>query len=247
MTLLPSFARLLAVSSLLSIPAVSQKTPILITVDLSEAPRHLFHAEIDLPVRSGPVTFITPQWIPGNHAPNGPVAHLTGIVFTANGQTLAWRRDDVNLYEFHLDIPSGVTTVHAHLDAIVADRVSKHIACLEWERLMLYPARVPVKEIAIQPSVTVPAGWGIGTALTPTGTGAPPPVTGLLEDAHHPTAGATTTHFAVTTVEQLEDSPVISGQYFHEFRPRPRSHSEALHRRGLRRTRRLEPSPGTSH
>ena len=26
-----------------------------------------------------------------------------------------------------------------------------------------------------------------------------------------------TTHYAVTTVEQLEDSPVIAGQYFHEF------------------------------
>ena len=216
-TFLPSLARLLAVSSLLSSLAVSQKTPILITVDLSEAPRRLFHAEIDLPVKSGPATFITPEWIPGNHAPTGPVAHLTGIVFTANGQPLAWRRDDVNLYEFHLDVPTGATTVHAHLDAIVDDRVSRHMACLEWERLMMYPAHIPVENIAIQPSVTVPAGWGIGTALTPTRTGAPPPVTGLMEDAHHPTAGATTTYFAVTTVEQLEDSPVISGQYFHEF------------------------------
>jgi predicted metalloprotease with PDZ domain len=207
----------LAATLLTATAAFAQKTPITITADLSEAPRRLFHAEIDLPVKPGPATFITPQWIPGNHAPTGPVSQIVGVVFTANGQTLKWRRDDVNLYEFHLDIPAGVTSVHAHLDSIVSGRVSKQMACLEWERLMLYPAHIPTKEIAIEPSVTVPAGWGIGTALTPTGTGAPPAVTGLLEDAHHPTDGATTTHYAVTNVEQLEDSPVIAGKYFHEF------------------------------
>ncbi len=198
--------------------AFAQKTPIQITADLSEAPRRLYHAEIDLPVKAGPVTFITPEWIPGNHAPTGPISHITGIEFYANGQRLPWRRDDVNLYEFHLDVPAGVTSVHAHLDAIVPDRVSKQMACLEWERLMMYPAHIPVKDIAIQPSVTVPAGWGIGTALTPIGSPtAPPPTTGVLEDAHHPTPGAMTTHYAATTVEQLEDSPVITGHYFHEF------------------------------
>jgi predicted metalloprotease with PDZ domain len=208
----------LAATALFVASAAAQKTPIRITADLTEAPRHLFHAEVDLPVKPGPITLITPQWIPGNHAPTGPVSQIVGVVFTANGQTLPWRRDDVNLYEFHLDIPAGVTSLHAHMDSIVADRVSQQMACLEWERLMLYPAHIPVKDIAIEPSVTVPAGWGIGTALTPVGTATPPPpTTGLLEDDHHPTAGAMTTHYAATTVEQLEDSPVISGLYFHEF------------------------------
>jgi predicted metalloprotease with PDZ domain len=208
----------LAAATLLLASAAAQKTPIRITADLTEAPRHLFHAEVDLPVKSGPVTLITPEWIPGNHAPTGPVSQIVGVVFTANDQTLPWRRDDVNLYEFHLDIPVGVTSLHAHLDSIVGARVSQEMACLEWERLMLYPAHIPVKDIAIEPSVTVPAGWGIGTALTPVGSPtAPPEVTGILEADHHPTPGAMTTHYAPTTVEQLEDSPVISGLYFHEF------------------------------
>ena len=207
----------LAATSLLVSSAAAQKTPIKITVDLSEAPRKLYHAEVDVPVKAGPLTLITPQWIPGNHAPTGEAASIVGVFFTANGQTLAWRRDDVNLYEFHLEVPAGVTNVHAHLDAIVSSRTSKQMACLEWERLMLYPAHVPVKEIAIEPSVTVPAGWGIGTALTPTGTSAPPATTGLNESAHQPTPGAVTTHYAATNVEQLEDSPVIAGKYFHEF------------------------------
>ena len=186
--------------------ALGQKAPIEITADLTDAPRKLYHAEVDLPVTAGPLTLTTPKWIPGNHRPTGPVDSITGVVFTANGKTLNWRRDDVNLYEFHVDVPEGVTTLHAHLDCIVLGRVTQKMAVLEWEKLLLYPAHVPVREIPIQPSLKVPAGWGVGTALTPVSDG-PYPV---------PAAGATT-KFAVTNVEQLEDSPVITGQYFHEF------------------------------
>ncbi|QHN04908.1 M61 family peptidase [Granulicella sp. WH15] len=205
-------------SVLFSVTALAQnQTPIQITADLTEGARHLYHAEIDLPVQAGPATFTTPVWIPGNHAPNGPLPEITGVVFTANGQRLAWRRDDVKLSEFHVVIPKGVTTLHAHLDCIMTGRVTSKMAVLEWEQLMLYPANIPVKNIAIQPSVTVPAGWGTGTALTPIGTVPTPPVTGIDEAAHVPPADAVTTKYAVTNVEQLEDSPVLTGRYFHEF------------------------------
>ncbi|HEY6413856.1 MAG TPA: M61 family peptidase [Edaphobacter sp.] len=195
----------LPLTLLLSTAALAQKTPIQITADLSEAPRKLYHAEIDLPVKAGPLTLTTPKWIPGNHRPTGPVDDITGVVFTANGQVLPWRRDDVDLYQFHVTVPAGVTTLHAHLDCIVTARVTQKLAVLEWEKLLLYPANTPVKEIAVQPSVTVPEGWGVGTALTPTDG----------YDAQHPKGG--TTHFAATTVEQLQDSPIIAGEYFHEF------------------------------
>jgi predicted metalloprotease with PDZ domain len=198
--------------------AQSSATPIQITADLTEAGRKLYHAEVELPVKTGPLTLITPQWIPGNHRPTGPVNNITGVVFTANGQTLPWRRDDVNLFEFHLTIPKGVTSLHAHLDCIVTARATTKMAVLEWEKLLLYPAGIPGRDIAVQPAVTVPAGWGIGTALTPVATGlAPPATTGVDEGAHSPAAGSTTTRYAATTVEQLQDSPVIAGQYFHEF------------------------------
>ena len=202
---MPICKSLLPLTLLLSTAALAQKTPIQITADLSDAPRKLYHAEIDLPVKAGPVTLTTPKWIPGNHRPTGPVDDITGVVFTANGQVLPWRRDDVDLYQFHVTVPAGVTTLHAHLDCIVTGRISQKLAVLEWEKLLLYPANIPVKDIAVQPSVTVPEGWGVGTALTPTDG----------YDAQHPKGG--TTHFAATTVEQLQDSPVITGEYFHEY------------------------------
>src|ERR1019366_872273 len=133
----------LAAASVFVASAAAQKTPIKITVDLTEAPRKLYHAEIDIPVKAGSVTLLTPQWIPGDHAPNGEANAIAGVLFTADGKTLTWRRDDVNLYEFHLEIPAGVTSIHAHLDAIAPDRDSRQMACLEWERLMLYPWQIP--------------------------------------------------------------------------------------------------------
>jgi predicted metalloprotease with PDZ domain len=208
---------LFSAALLVSAASLAAQTPIKITADLSEAPRRLYHAEVDIPVKPGPLTLTTPKWIPGNHRPTGPVDNITGVVFTANGETLKWRRDDVDLYEFHLTVPKGVTTVHAHLDAIALDRVSDHLVCLEWERLLLYPANVTTKDLPIEPSVIVPKGWGIGTALQPTGTSAPTPGTGVNEADHQPTSGSVVTHYALTNVEQLQDSPVIAGQYFHEF------------------------------
>ncbi len=198
---------LLPLALLLSAPTFlqAQKTPIQITADLSDAPRKLYHAEVDIPVTAGPVSLTTPKWIPGNHRPTGPVDEITGVVFTANGKVLPWRRDDEDLYQFHVTVPAGVTTLHAHLDCIVTARISQKLAVLEWEKLLLYPANTPVKEIPIQPSVKVPTGWGIGTALTPTDG----------YDPQHPSGGLT--HFATTNVEQLEDSPIITGEYFHEF------------------------------
>ena len=194
-----------------SLFAAGQKAPIRITADLSDAPRKLYHAEVDLPVKEGPLTLTTPKWIPGNHRPTGPVDDITGVVFSVDGKPIPWRRDDVDLYEFHVTIPKGVTSLHAHLDCIVTARISQKMAVLEWEKLLLYPANTPGKEIPIQPSLIVPAGWGIGTALQPEGSGSYPV----------PAAGAAgksaITNFAVTNVEQLEDSPVITGEYFHEF------------------------------
>jgi len=192
--------------SLVSASVRAQKRPIEIIADLSDAPRKVYHADVALPVTAGPLALTTPQWIPGNHRPTGPVSDITGVVFTIDGKPIEWRRDDLDMFQFHVDIPTGATVLHAHLDCIVTGRLSQKMAVLEWEKLLLYPAHTPVRNISIQPSLKVPAGWGVGTALQPEGS----------ESWPVPAAGSTT-KFAVTNVEQLEDSPVITGQNFHEF------------------------------
>jgi len=197
--------------------AAAQKAPIRITADLSEVARHIYHSEVDIPVTAGPLTLTTPKWIPGTHRPTPIIDSITGVVFTANGEKLPWRRDDVDMFEYHVTIPKGVTTLHAHLDLINPGRQTTRLAALEWEGLLLYPAHIPVKDIAIEPSVTVLTGWGIGTALTKTGTSNSMGGKANSSGTEIPNTNTTTTKFAVTNVEQLEDSPVITGLYYHQF------------------------------
>ena len=86
----------------------SQPTPIQINADLTDAPRKLFHAEIDLPVRPGPLALTEAAWIPGHHSQKFVESDITGVVFTANGQTISWQRDDVDLEGSRTD---GVTPI----------------------------------------------------------------------------------------------------------------------------------------
>ncbi|MGA7156249.1 MAG: M61 family peptidase [Acidobacteriaceae bacterium] len=180
----------------------SAADPMTITADLSDAPRKLLHAEIEIPVKPGPFTFTAAKWIPGNHSPTGPIGEFAGIFVTGNGHSIPWRRDDVDMYAFHVVVPAGVTRLHIHDDFLAVDQgidVAPNLAELEWERLMLYPAGVPVARIVVVPSVMVPPGWHFGTALVET-----------------KSSGGVTT-FAPTTIRHLEDSPILAGLYFREI------------------------------
>src|ERR1700691_851720 len=92
--------------------AVSQE-PGRLEVDATDAPRRLIHIRLSQPAAPGPLTLLYPQWIPGEHGPTGPIADLVNLRFTAGGQTVAWRRDSVDLFAFHLNLPAGRKSLDA--------------------------------------------------------------------------------------------------------------------------------------
>src|SRR5580658_4783558 len=122
---------------------------ILLAVDATQAPQKLFHATLSIPVEPGPITLLYPEWIPGEHGPTGPIADLTGFKFTAGGQTLAWRRDDVDMYAIHLTIPSGASELQVTLDYTspaelrggfsAGSTASAQMAVLNWNWVLMYP------------------------------------------------------------------------------------------------------------
>src|SRR6202163_3704273 len=89
-----------------------------LSVDASDAPRKIFHAQLTIPAAPGTLTLYYPKWIPGEHGPTGPIEDLAGLKFTANGQTLKWRRDLLDGWKFHVEVPAGVSAVNASLDFI---------------------------------------------------------------------------------------------------------------------------------
>jgi predicted metalloprotease with PDZ domain len=193
---------------LLAASAASAQTPIHVTVDVTDAPRKLLHAALAIPVQSGPLTLLYPQWIPGEHGPTGPITDLAGIVIRANGNELAWRRDDVNMFALHVTVPEGVSSLDVKLDFLATAAASgftagastsASLAIVSWNELVLYPTGRAPSEISVLPAVKLPSGWQYGTALTKTGES-----NGTVE-------------FEPVSLEQLIDSPLLAGRYFKEF------------------------------
>src|SRR6266704_3194598 len=81
---------------------------IVLRVDATEASRKIYHAELTIPASPGPLTLFYPKWIPGEHAPTGPITDLAGLRITAGGKPIAWNRDAEDMYAFHVEVPAGV-------------------------------------------------------------------------------------------------------------------------------------------
>jgi hypothetical protein len=91
--------------------AVASTTPtVTISVDATSAPRKIFHAKLKIPATPGDFTLYYPKWIPGEHAPDGPVIDLAGLKFTAGGKLLKWRRDLLDGFTIHVEVPAGEST-----------------------------------------------------------------------------------------------------------------------------------------
>src|ERR1700674_1518805 len=98
-------------------PALATNAPhVSLTVDATEAPRKIFHARMIIPASPGTLTLYYPKWIPGEHGPTGPIEALAGLRFTANGQILKWRRDLLDGWTIHVEVPAGAASVDASLD-----------------------------------------------------------------------------------------------------------------------------------
>src|SRR6202167_2164516 len=87
-------------------------------VDASSAPRKIFHAKLKIPATAGDLTLYYPKWIPGEHAPDGPVIDLAGLKFFAGGKTLKWRRDLLDGFTIHVEVLPGESEVNAELDLL---------------------------------------------------------------------------------------------------------------------------------
>src|SRR5579883_1595710 len=96
-------------------PVLAQNA-ITIHVDATDAPRRVFHVRETIPVKPGPFTLLYPQWIPGEHMPDGPIAQLVALEIQAGGHALAWKRDSVNMFAFHVDVPQGASALDVAFD-----------------------------------------------------------------------------------------------------------------------------------
>ena len=178
-----------------------------LVVDATDIDRRIFRVQEMIPVRGGePLTLLYPQWLPGNHSPSGRVDRLAGLTIKANGSRLEWTRDTVDVFAFHVAVSAGVTSLDVEFQILspVAPNegrvvMTADMMSLEWIDLALYPAGYFARQIAVIPSVRLPAGWQFATAL---------------ETA---SVDGNVTQFKQVSFDTLADSPMIAGRYFKRF------------------------------
>ena len=175
-----------------------------LTVDASDVTRGIFRIRQRVPV-AGPGDFVMlyPKWIPGGHTPRGDIKNITGFRPSANGRPLEWVRDDLDVTAFHIKVPAGVTAIDLDYQYVTSTDSNQgrtvatpDMASIQWISNSMYPAGYFVRQIPVQASVIVPAGWKVATALRPSGQ------TGNRVD------------YPVTSYEILVDSPLIAGAHY---------------------------------
>jgi predicted metalloprotease with PDZ domain len=193
-----------AIAALALMPEISNAQATRINVDLTDAPRNLYHAKLNIPVKPGPFTLVYPKWIPGNHRPSGPIQNLTGLRMEAGGHSVPWQRDDIDMYAFHVIVPAGVSELQVSLDAITqglnaagtGSQASSNVLGLNWNEVVLYPQGAKSDDVQFAPSVELPSGWKFGTAL---------------EVANQ---SGDSVEFHPVSLTTLVDSPMIAGTHF---------------------------------
>ena len=180
------------------LPAAWGQAQIALAVDTTQSPLKILHVSETIPVQAGPLTLYYPKWIPGDHSPSGPIASLTGLKFEANGKVVPWRRDLLDVFTFHVDVPAGATELDARFDFLEPDGYSAtdKLLVLEWNEVALYRADEPAQQQIFAAKLILPEGWKFGTAL---------PV-------QSQTGNEVT--FTPVSLNRLVDSPVDEGQYY---------------------------------
>jgi predicted metalloprotease with PDZ domain len=182
-----------------------------IDVDATDVERAILKVKQVIPVaRSGPMTLLFSKWLPGKHAPRGEIEKLAGLKISANGKTLAWRRDNLDVYAFHIDIPSGVRQLDIAFDFVSATQadqgrivITPAMMNLQFEMVSLYPAGYFTRRIPVRATVTYPDGWKAASGLPSRATGS-------------------TYAYETTDYETLVDSPVFAGRHFRQEQLAPR-------------------------
>jgi predicted metalloprotease with PDZ domain len=175
---------------------------ITVAADASDVTRRIVHVRERVTGLSTDAVLWYPKWLPGTHAPEGPIDRLAGLSITAAGKPLAWTRDTVNVYAFRLRLPPGTGAVDIEFDylsptsaKVGTPQMNHELLILEWNDVLLYPAGYYARQIPVSASLRLPAGWTLATALE----------TRAREDD--------VATFARVSLEKLIDSPVIAGRH----------------------------------
>jgi predicted metalloprotease with PDZ domain len=204
LTTIACFVLMLGAVPVLSPPLATENNPMTVVLDERNAPRGFAYTHMTIPVKPGPFTLNYPEWIPGEHGPTGPLHDMSELTISANGRKISYQRDRVDMYAFHLNVPSGVRRINADFTVLLntannfvdGHLATRNIMVGNWNRYILYQRDVDNTKYFVKASLILPQGWDYASAL--------------------PVASRAGNHidFKTVTLETLVDSPTDSGRYY---------------------------------
>lgn len=180
---------------------------ITLKVDATNVQQAIYRVKQTIPVaHDGHMVLLMPAWLPGKHAARGEVEKLAGLKISAAGKAVPWKRDTVDVWAFHVDVPRGAKQLDLEFQFTGATdpdqgrvSIAPNMLNLQFEQVSLYPAGWFTRRIPIQATVTYPEGWTAVSGLPARKQGA-----AYVYDK--------------TDYETLIDSPVFAGRNYREFK-----------------------------
>ncbi len=176
-------------------------------IDATDLDRKIWRIRQSIPIaKGGEVVLHYPQWIPGNHAPRGPIYNFAGLTISANGKRLAWRRDPVDVFAFHVSAPTDARALDIEAQFLTPiesaqgpTMVTPDMLRVNWYVAALYPAGYFARRVNIDAIIRLPKGWSYATALETASS-----ADGVVS-------------FKTVSFETLMDSPLIAGRYLKKW------------------------------
>lgn len=175
-------------------------------VDMRRAPDRIFSVHETIPVaHAGRIALYYPKWIPGEHAPSGPINNVAGLIIRANGKPLHWRRDLGDMFTLYVDVPDGARKLDLQFQFLspggggqfgASPSTSNDLADVEFNQVAFYPAGYYARRIMIAPTVELPSGWKFATAQQVA------------------SRSGNVVHFQPISFNNFVDSPLIAGSHF---------------------------------
>src|SRR5206468_5174937 len=136
------------------------------------------------------------------HGPSGPIQQVTGLRISADGKHLAWRRDAVDMFAFHVVVPAGAGKLEADFDYLSppesfasgygnGPNATQSLFVLLWNQQVLVPHGTKSDALTCRATLRLPRGFSFDTAL---------PIA---------TKDAERIEFAPVSLTTLVDSPVL--------------------------------------
>ncbi|GAB5497619.1 MAG: M61 family metallopeptidase [Phycisphaerales bacterium] len=203
--------------SLCSLTACAQnRADSTLHINATDLPRLLLTSTQTIPLdssqRGTELPLWYPKWVPGSHAPGGPVHNIAGFAVTdQDGNDIKWSRTPGEVYRFIVHTPQSATEINIEFRYITNQSTSNSHGLDSWgadaiglispNTVLVYPEGARDGEWMIETQLTVPDDWQAACALD------------IDEEANSDASYS----YQPVSVRRLVDTPIMLGRYYNMY------------------------------